>query len=144
MNKRRSIAACTAVTLATIGLSIGPAYAKPDPNPQLLHNISCQWSTTQGTPVKSTTSVVGKVGVNCSDNLDDANTQAQLQIESGSYTNFGNPVTSYSTSTTIRVTDTAPGRSGFHYYRVQGTHFGQHGNIFSLPTYYSEERGLSF
>ncbi|MHB1289871.1 hypothetical protein [Georgenia sp.] len=49
-------------------------------------------------------------------------------------------MTSYATGTTIQVTDTAGMAQGSQYYRVKGTHFGQHGNMWSLPTYYSDDR----
>jgi hypothetical protein len=73
-----------------------------------------------------------------------ADTQAQLQIDEGDldWENFGTGVISYATGPTINVTDTAGARDGWQYYRVRGTHFGQHGNVWSLPTYYSPEKLL--
>lgn len=77
--------------------------------------------------------------MSCSDRLDRANTRSELQIyESGRWRTYGNPVTSYDTGPEIRVYDGAPGRSGCWTYRLQGTHFGEHGNMFALPTKYSD------
>lgn len=135
MHKPLLFALATApVMLLTMSMT-GIAQAAPD---RTNHAITCNW-VTEGTPYRFGGAVQGVVHVHCSDNLDDANTQAQLQIkEGGVFRDYGVEVKSYSTSTEIYVTDGAAYRSaGF---RVQGTHFGRHGNIFSLPTYYSGTR----
>lgn len=102
------------------------------------HAITCSW-VNMGVPYQIDYNTVGgNIRVSCSDNLDDANTKAQLQISiNGQMQDRGVGVISYSTALNINVTDKTSIKSGCYYYRVQGTHFGQHGNIFALPTYYS-------
>lgn len=136
---RSMVAAVSALILSLLMAS--PAVAAPAPD----HNITCHWVDI-GTPYRSGPTAVGaNVRVDCSDRLDDANTQSQLQISiNGQMQDYGQPVTSYSTATTIVVYDGAPGKDGCYYYRVKGSHFGQHGNIFALPTYYSNNIRLCF
>lgn len=135
---KKAVAAATVTgALATLGVA---ATATP----ASAHPITCSWNKGWGTPWSVTaTAVKGFVQVKCSDRLDDANTRAQLQIfQGGAWRNQGTGVTSYSTARTIHVNDSAPKRIGGYYYRTQGTHFGQHGNIWALPTYYSPSRYL--
>lgn len=140
MRLRPLFIASAAIALA----SIMPATAASAGTAAPRHNITCKWTQYYGTPTKITaTAISGSVRVQCSDNLDNSNTQALLQIYGGGYKDFGNAVTSYSTSTTIVVTDTAGARAGTWPYRTKGTHFGQHGNIFALPVYYSDSRVLT-
>lgn len=79
----------------------------------------------------------------CSDSLDKANTQAWVQIyRDGGWKHQGESVTSYSTNKVIHVNDNFYKRIGGYHYRTQGYHFGQHGNIWALPVYYSPSRYL--
>ncbi|MGW6457621.1 hypothetical protein ACWF94_17175 [Streptomyces sp. NPDC055078] len=137
MFKRVLAAATVTGTLATLGV-VATA------TPAAAHPITCGWDRGVGTPWSVTrTAVKGFVRVRCSDNLDDANTRAQLEIyRSGRWRNHGNGVTSHSTARVIHVNDSAGKRIGGYHYRTEGTHFGQHGNIFALPTYYSPTRYL--
>ncbi|MBT2508103.1 hypothetical protein J7I98_19870 [Streptomyces sp. ISL-98] len=139
-NVRTGIFAVSAA-MVMAGAASAPAMAD-DTGAQ--HVITCKWNRNAGTPWGSTaTQVTGYVQVLCSDRLDDANTRAQLQIyRSGGWKNHGAGVTSYSTARTIHVNDKAAKRIGSWYYRAKGTHFGQHGNVFTLPTYYSPQRSL--
>lgn len=109
-----------------------------------MHAITCSWDTSGGTPWgASATAVAGFVRVLCSDALDDANTNAQLQrFVGGVWADHGEAVTSYNKGPTIHVTDSAAKSVGDWYYRVKGTHFGQHGNVWVLPTYYTPPRSL--
>lgn len=145
MRRSRVALAITAgivvATAPSMALADTGTRAKPG-GVTIQHAITCSWARLAG-PFKNGTAVNGTVGVNCSDRLDDANTSAQLQrysLSSGSFYNVGTAVVSYSTSTAIRVTDGAPGQNGT--WRVRGDHFGQHGNIFALPTYLSPETYL--
>lgn len=116
-----------------------------------MHNITCSFVQGTNPPWGVTgTAVGGYVQVSCSDRLDNANTRAQIQrYFGGSYQDHGTGVTSYSTGGLtggrylIHVYDSAGKQSGGWYYRMKGTHFGQHGNIFSLPTFYSNSRYLT-
>ncbi|MGI5403959.1 hypothetical protein ACQEVG_31805 [Streptomyces sp. CA-135486] len=139
MTKLKKAVAAATVTgaLATLGVATTAT-------PASAHPITCSWNKGWGTPWSVTsTAVKGFVQVKCSDRLDDANTRAQLQIyRDGAWRNQGTGVTSYSTAKTIHVNDSAPKRIGGYHYRTQGTHFGQHGNVWALPTYYSPSRYL--
>ncbi|MEW1550556.1 hypothetical protein [Streptomyces tsukubensis] len=112
--------------------------------PASAHKITCSWNKGVGTPWSTSgKNAKGFVQVKCSDNLDKANTSAQIQLyRSGKWRNQGKKVISYSTAKTIHVNDSAAKRIGGYHYRTKGTHFGQHGNIFALPTYYSPTRYL--
>lgn len=149
-SRTRAITAVTTAMFAGISAAtfhaVAPtaALAADSGTVSPMHNITCSWSHEFG-PHRLGTAVQGTVGVDCTDRLDDAHTSAQLQIfdyDLHDYRAYGNPVVSYSTSTNIRVTDGAPGRTGT--WRTRGDHFGQHGNIFSLPTWYSDSTVLTF
>ncbi|MEU6847470.1 hypothetical protein ABZ930_36985 [Streptomyces sp. NPDC046716] len=134
----------TAVALAALALAVtAPSFASDD-GPDARHHVTCKLNKRTGTPwASSATTVMGYVQVLCSDSLDDANTQAQLQIfRGGSRKNHGDGVTSCKTGKTIHVNATAAKRIGNWRYRTRGTNFGQHGNIWTLPTYYSPARML--
>jgi len=136
----RSVIAIVSALVLSVTMA-GPAAAAPSP----YHIITCKW-VDMGAPFHNGATAVGaNVRVQCSDRLDDANTQSQLQVSiNGQMQDYGNPVTSYSTATVITVYDGAAGKSGCYYYRVKGSHFGQHGNIFALPTFYSGASRLCF
>jgi hypothetical protein len=140
MKRARASAIALAIVVASQAVHASSAAAG------VQHQITCRWNGANSVVYRATgTAVQGRVQVVCSDNLDDANTQAQLQInEAGVWRDYGNPVVSYSTSTYITVVDGAGGKDGCHSYRVEGTHFGQHGNIFSLPTFYSSSAMICF
>lgn len=138
---RKALALSVLIAIAAI---VGPSHAnaasiRPD------HEIWCHWVDSPR-PYKTGTAVGSSVAVSCTDYLDSANTRAQIEYKSsgGSWGNWGTGVTSYSTALLITVYDGAPGRSGSWYYRMEGTHFGQHGNMFALPTYYSSEARLTY
>lgn len=139
----------TFVSVLVVAASAVPAAADTAaPVPQ--HVITCGWEQNYGTPYRSGTAVRGFVQVRCSDQLDDANTMAQLQIFDPSWRDYGNGEVSHSTGYysgssnkyIIHVNDGAGIKAGGWRYRTQGTHFGQHGNMFALPTYYSPIRYL--
>ncbi|MBT2441023.1 hypothetical protein J7E93_13055 [Streptomyces sp. ISL-36] len=136
----KKTAAVLLATGALVALGAAPSNAAPAPHP-----ITCGWDQGQGTPWSASgTTVTGFVRVKCSDSLDDANTRAQLQIfRDGDWYAHGAGVTSYSTATVIQVNDSATKRTSTWYYRTVGTHFGQHGNVWTLPTYYSPSRALT-
>jgi allantoicase len=125
--------------LLSVGLT--PSATADDPEPEIspMHAIVCRW-TAYPAPYKVGTAVQSYVEVGCNYALDSANTEAAIQIYDrsiGNYRVYGNPTVSYKTGTTIRVYDGATDASGANSYRIRGTHFGQHGNIFALPTVYS-------
>ncbi|MEC4019850.1 hypothetical protein, partial [Streptomyces sp. H27-D2] len=73
----------------------------------------------------------------------------QLQIfRGGHWKNQGGGVTSHNKGSgsggrvMIHVNDSSTKRIGNRRYRTQGKHFGQHGNVWQLPTYYSPTRML--
>lgn len=148
---RRSYALLiAALSIATAAAA--PAVASEDAGEVgAMHNITCRWVDVNPPWSSTSTAVEGFVQVRCSDKLDKANTQAQLQrFVNSTWSNHGDPVTSYSTGGRmstgeylIHVADSAAKSTGGWYYRTQGTHFGQHGNIFSLPTFYSNSRYLT-
>ncbi|SCK58346.1 hypothetical protein YW7DRAFT_05539 [Streptomyces sp. AmelKG-E11A] len=139
-NTRTGVFAVSAALVMT-GVASTPSMAE---DTGAGHHITCKWNSNSGTPWgSSATEVTGYVQVLCSDRLDKANTRAQLQIHrGGGWKNQGEGVTSYSTAKTIHVNDKASKRIGSWYYRTKGTHFGQHGSIFALPTFYSPQRSL--
>ncbi|MEU0397509.1 hypothetical protein ABZ208_32995 [Streptomyces sp. NPDC006208] len=131
------------------GAAAAPAVADDEAVP---HPITCGWKKEVGTPYSlDTTKVAGFTQVQCSDRLDDANTTAQIQYLSGtSWRDRGAEAVSYHTGSTsasggvfIHVYDSTTKVAGAHLYRTKGTHFGQHGNIWTLPTYYSPTRYLT-
>lgn len=134
-----------AFSLAVGGvLSVGAAPSSPvDVEPQ--HVITCKWNEGAGTPWGSTaTTVMGFVQVECSDSLDKAHTEAKIQIfRDAAWRDQGPITTSYSTAKTIHVNATASKRIGTWYYRARGEHYGQHGNVWTLPGYYSPQRSLT-
>jgi hypothetical protein len=103
------------------------------------HAITCSWDKYPGTPrYNSGGGISGTVRVYCTDRLDDANTMSQLQYRpSWGWDEWGVGVVSYATGPTITVIDTAPRPNARYNFRTQGTHFGQHGNMWALPTWYS-------
>ena len=114
------------------------------------HLITCSWKSVPPPYSASSTAVAGFVQVWCSDRLDNANTNAQIQrYYDSAWRSHGASVTSYSTGGfydsgyLIHVNDSAGKTSGSWYYRMRGEHFGQHGNIFVLPAYHSGSRQLT-
>ncbi|WP_329377655.1 hypothetical protein OG625_07795 [Streptomyces sp. NBC_01351] len=144
-----------AIATAIAGLAVlgGTANAADEPHslsgeggelgPQ--HAITCGWDQGVVAPYSVGTDVVrGMVRVKCSDSLDKANTRAQLQVlDGGKWWNRGIGVTSYSTAKTIHVNDDSTKLSGVYMYRTVGTHYGQHGNAWALPVFYSKTQYLT-
>lgn len=138
------------VATAMAMLATAPwANAEPEPEISPFHNISCKWLSVPPPYSSTSTAVAGFVQVWCTDRLDNANTNAQIQrYYNGAYRAHGTGVTSYSTGGSynggylIHVADSAGKTSGEWYYRMRGEHFGQHGNIFVLPAYHSGPRLL--
>ncbi|TGB05759.1 hypothetical protein [Streptomyces sp. MZ04] len=139
---KRAAALTVASGLLTIAGAAPSGAAANDVDPK--HHITCKWNKRAGTPYSPSAKVVtGFVQVHCSDSLDNANTRAQVQIfRGGKWKNQGNGVTSHKTSKVIHVNDKSAKRIGNWRYRTKGTHFGQHGNIWTLPTFYSPSRML--
>ncbi|MFJ3877186.1 hypothetical protein ACIPW5_07000 [Streptomyces sp. NPDC090077] len=121
---------------------VGTAQAA-EPGPQ--HAVTCKWDNSVNAPWSvDAEEVRGFVRVLCSDSLDDANTRAQVQVLDGAqWFSRGEGVTSYSTAKTIHVNDSTTKQAGTCLYRTVGTHYGQHGNIWALPTFYSNTRYLA-
>ncbi|MEU8990371.1 hypothetical protein AB0C98_28700 [Streptomyces sp. NPDC048558] len=108
------------------------------------HHITCGWAKGVGTPwAPNSVTVKGFVRVECSDALDEANTQAHIQIYDRAWKDRGDPIVSHNKGPVIQVNDDTLKRPGTWKYRTKGTHFGQHGNIWTLPTYYSPVRTLT-
>ncbi len=135
------------ISLAVGGMLLGGAApsgaAEVDVEPQ--HVITCEWDSGVGTPWSvDADTVKGFVRVKCSDSLDNANTQAQIQYLYGyEWRDKGVENVSYSTAKTIHVNDSTTKVEGRWLYRTKGQHYGQHGNIWALPTYYSPSRYLT-
>ncbi len=137
--RRGAILLVTFVMAASTFQSV--AIAAP---PSTDHAVVCGWASVS-TPTKAGSNLGGTAFVRCNFALDTANTRAELQIfESGAWRTYGSPVTSYDVGPEIRVYDGAPGRSGCWRYRLQGTHFGFHGNLFALATKYGGPVYLCF
>ncbi|GAA0229628.1 hypothetical protein GCM10009527_027660 [Actinomadura nitritigenes] len=154
------------VGLVTSGILVGglitasnASAQTPSPGPgkvQAKHHITCGWwagptGIAKGTPWSPKKGQVrGYALVRCSDKLDEAHTEAQIQYLSGTkWKNVGSPKVSYSTGTrnddgtvSIYVLAVKSMPSGSHKYRTKMNHFGQHGNIWTLPTHYSPTRYL--
>ncbi len=144
MKKAASIS--VAAGLIAVGFATPSVAATPGP----AHHVSCHWNHRAGTPYSpGANSLKGYVQVMCTDKLDEANTQAQLQIfRGGDWRNQGAGVTSHSHGSgrpgrvMIHVNDTSTKRIGNWRYRTRGKHYGQHGNVWQLPAYYSPTRML--
>ncbi|MET7893515.1 hypothetical protein [Streptomyces mirabilis] len=123
---------------------VGPAPMAVAAEVGPLHVITCSWDKNVGTPwAPNSVTVKGFVRVRCTDKLDEANTQAHIQIYDRSWNDRGDPIVSHNKGPVIQVNDDTLKRPGTWKYRTKGTHFGQHGNIWSLPTYYSPVRTLT-
>ncbi|WP_327732857.1 hypothetical protein OG749_02345 [Streptomyces nojiriensis] len=146
LHKLRTAAVAAAlVGLASLGgtanATEGPQGGEPGPQ----HHVTCSWDESAPAPYSVGTDVVrGIVRVKCSDRLDKANTQAQVQVlDGGQWWDRGEEVISHNTQKVIQVNDDTTKLPGVYLYRTEGTHFGQHGNLWTLPTFYSRTQYLT-
>ena len=115
--RRRRLTASLFATLMALTLTSVPAHASVPTTVTPLHDVVC--TSTIGTPFKATAAAVGVYGeVRCNFSPDIAVTTVQLQrIVNGVWQNFGNPVSSSSTATSLSIYDGASVSSDCHRFR---------------------------